>query len=280
MEMDTRKVVAFSGGKDSTATLLWAMKNLNGDYEALFSDTGWEHPWTYKYIWDLLQDRPEIFGRGLTIVHSDKYSGFEDMCVQRKMIPGKQIRFCTQQLKIYPMHAWIEQQDEEITCIQGVRADESLTRSRYKDEEFVNDAGGYFIYRPIFRWTAEEVFEWHAAYEIEPNPLYLVGASRVGCYPCIYTNLREIKALLKQFPGLRQRLIDLEDTVNAVCAEGAAPRQFFRGDAIPQRYCSVQVDNRKVPTAADVCDYVMATDKDQLPLLDMGGCVSVYNLCE
>ena len=45
-------VVNVSGGKDSTATYLLAME-LGRPFQAVFADTGHEHPWTYEYVRDL-----------------------------------------------------------------------------------------------------------------------------------------------------------------------------------------------------------------------------------
>lgn len=44
-----KKIISFSGGKDSTALILWAKENLEV-FETVFCDTNWEHPITYKYI--------------------------------------------------------------------------------------------------------------------------------------------------------------------------------------------------------------------------------------
>lgn len=38
------RVVQFSGGKDSTALVLWAREQWKDDFLPMFSDTGWEHP--------------------------------------------------------------------------------------------------------------------------------------------------------------------------------------------------------------------------------------------
>jgi 3'-phosphoadenosine 5'-phosphosulfate sulfotransferase (PAPS reductase)/FAD synthetase len=44
-------IVAYSGGKDSQASLLWAVEKYGADnIEALFCDTGWEHPVTCSVI--------------------------------------------------------------------------------------------------------------------------------------------------------------------------------------------------------------------------------------
>ena len=46
-----RIIVSFSGGKDSQACLIWAAKKYGvSNIEAVFCDTGWEHPSTYKHI--------------------------------------------------------------------------------------------------------------------------------------------------------------------------------------------------------------------------------------
>lgn len=45
-----RHVVSVSGGKDSTATYLLALEQTDGDFDAVFADTGNEHPYTYEYV--------------------------------------------------------------------------------------------------------------------------------------------------------------------------------------------------------------------------------------
>lgn len=44
-----KHIVCFSGGKDSTALVLWAKENLP-EFTTVFCDTGWEHPITYAYV--------------------------------------------------------------------------------------------------------------------------------------------------------------------------------------------------------------------------------------
>jgi 3'-phosphoadenosine 5'-phosphosulfate sulfotransferase (PAPS reductase)/FAD synthetase len=49
-----RHIVCFSGGKDSTALVLWAKENLL-EFTTVFCDTGWEHPITYAYVEEINQ---------------------------------------------------------------------------------------------------------------------------------------------------------------------------------------------------------------------------------
>lgn len=272
-------VAAFSGGKDSTALLCW-LKEQGIEFTAIFADTGWESPLTYAYVEQINQ---LLLGGRLIRVKSEKYDGFKDLVIQRRRIPGARSRFCTDELKVFPLHKWIEAQDDEVTVYQGVRADESASRSRMTPSEWVDAAGGYQIERPLFRWTAEQCFEITKKHGISANPLYLVGAGRVGCFPCIMVSLRELKCLIRAYPEIKQKLIDLESAMAQEHPD--LDSTFFRVGTIPERYCTkpyTAKDGRvmMVPRAEDVFRYLESVDEDQLPLFETPKCLSVYNLCE
>jgi hypothetical protein len=278
-------IVCFSGGKDSTALVLWAKENLP-EFTTVFCDTGWEHPITYAYVEEINQ---KLLAGSLVRVKSEKYpDGFVQLAVERKGFPSVKRRFCTGELKVQPLHKYYESLDDEITSYQGIRADESASRAAMRETEWVDDAGGYWINRPILRWNAAQCFDIMYRNGVKPNPLYLMGSSRVGCYPCIMTGLGELKRLLAYTPDIRQRLIDLEATVNAanpVTEDRKWPSTFFKAGTIPARFCSIHGINKKgepasVPTAEDVFRYLDSKTEDQLPLLPQRACMSVYNLCE
>jgi hypothetical protein len=114
-----------------------------------------------------------------------------------------------------------------------------------------------------------------AKYDIKPNPLYLMGAGRVGCFPCVMINQRELKALLGFEVGneLKRRVLEIEKQVG---------RSFFEPTYIPERFCTgFDVTSRKsFPWAQDVFRYIESVDADQLPLFPQRSCLSLYNLCE
>ena len=76
-------IVSFSGGKDSQACLIQAAKRYGTDkIEAVFCDTGWEHPDTYQHITDTCSQ----MGVKLTTLKS-KYD-FVSLAVYKKRFPS------------------------------------------------------------------------------------------------------------------------------------------------------------------------------------------------
>lgn len=284
-----KHVLAYSGGKDSTAAAL-LLQERGIDFTAVFADTGWEHPLTYGYLWGAAGTF--LAAHDLTILRSSKYEGFMDLVVRRKMIPGKTTRFCTQELKIFPLWDYVASIDDDVTLYQGIRAEESLPRTRAgaRDEVAEGSEAGHYrpaytIERPLFTWSAREVFAIHDRHGIEPNPLYKIGAGRVGCWPCIFVNHRELRVLLKDTPEMIERLRAVEKAATEAGGNPDSPRTMFRADYIPQRYCSIPIKTKsgqflRAPSVDDVARYLLSVDEDQLPLLDTPTCLSIYNLCE
>lgn len=126
-----RILVSWSGGKDSQATLIWAgLKYGFENIEAVFCDTGWEHDLTYRHV----QFICDALGVKLTILKSSKYDGFVDLAVKKGRMPSTTARFCTEELKIKPMIDYILSLKQHVIIIQGIRADESESRSKMQME--------------------------------------------------------------------------------------------------------------------------------------------------
>jgi 3'-phosphoadenosine 5'-phosphosulfate sulfotransferase (PAPS reductase)/FAD synthetase len=277
-------VVATSGGKDSAAMALWLKfeSGLPNPMRFVFSDTGHEHPITLGYL-DTLAEK---IGQEIEWVEA-RYT-FQSLAEKKQRFPSKMARFCTQELKVFPMQRWIaEEQFADPVLCQGVRAEESARRSKMPMwDDTLGDFGGFYdIWRPILRWSVEQVFAIHKRHGLEPNPLYKMGAGRVGCWPCIYVRLGELANAFRRDPDLLPRLEAMEAAVAQASKRGAA--SFFGPDKIPS-WAHDKIDLKTgatYPSIRAVHDYVLQPDQGDLfahegELTDVPTCMSQYGLCE
>ena len=290
--------VSFSGGKDSQACLIQACKEFGtGNVTAVFCDTGWEHELTYRHIDDVIKQ----LGVKLVVLRNKSVDGFSGLCKRMRWFPDTKHRMCTVRLKIQPMIDFILEQCDDLVIIQGIRAAESESRSKlpcsadYFAEYFADNKKSLYrktavrqwclhhkatVERPMFGMSAQGIIDFIIDNGQLPNPLYRRGASRVGCYPCIYSRLSEVKAMRKDKKYVL-RLIRLENEVNSLKDFPKKPASFFPKGKIPERFCTKYGGG--IPAFEDVITYV-SRDDSQLDLFEPEegfSCMSIYHgLCE
>ncbi len=200
-------IVSVSGGKDSTAMAL-LFKECNLPYRCVFMDTGWEHPATKTYLLEYLQ--PVI---GPVVVLQNEIGGMREVIFHRNRFPSKIARFCTGELKLRPMQLYLRSIEEEVVNAVGVRAQESAKRALAPEWEYSSDMK-CDVWRPILRWKEEDVIAMHHRHKVRPNPLYLMGNHRVGCWPCIFSSKRNIRILATEDPDRIEEIRVLEQELN------------------------------------------------------------------
>lgn len=262
------RLVSVSGGKDSTATLLVALeRHPLSEIQAVFADTGNEHPLTYDYVrylsqatgvtvkwlkedftdwwWkrrDYVRDvwptkvnkdgtvtPAEVIDRVLAVFEKGPTGNpYLDLCIIKGRFPSRMAQFCTQFLKTEPLTQYAMELIDQVGAVeswQGVRADESPSRAKLAER--VDEGAKYSIYRPILKWNVQQVFEQHAKFGIEPNPLYKLGMGRVGCMPCINAKKDEVLEIAKRFPEQIDRIAEWEIAVTAAAKKGLATMFHF-----------------------------------------------------
>ena len=282
-------LILYSGGKDSQACLIWAVKEYGlNNCEAVFCDTGWENPVTYEHIVNTCNQ----LNVRLHIAKSAKFNGMLDLAERKKRFPSTKARFCTEELKSKPAIDYVLSHSENLIVIEGIRSNESFSRSKmqaqctyfkyyfeagangkthsYRKKDIVKWCELYNAdkVRPIFNWTALEVMEYIKSNGQTPNMLYYNGFTRVGCFPCIMSKHREIRLIYENYPEQWQKLKDFEKKHGTT---------FFGPSKIPKH----AMKNGSYATAEDVEQYL----KDRNETLDLfeadtPGCMSAYNLCE
>lgn len=310
--------VGISGGKDSTDLALWAWYESGLPREKIrvtFCDTENEDPLTYAFI-DLLRDHFPVH-----VVKPEM--GFYDLARHKQRFPATRSRFCTQYLKIIPTREDVmelRRQGYEVVRFSGVRHAEGHSSNDRGSAPLweLHDGDFTWVHRPILHHTIEQVWEMHRKYlslgkvigivEADPtmpperkaqiaerlradgtpcNPLYVIGATRVGCYPCINSRKAELRALAKYRPERIDFIEEKERWVGEVTSAGIST--FFKRGTIPLHLNSHTItakDGRvlTVPTVRDVVNwtqtarggrqYDMDFTDDDLPLVsacDIGG---------
>jgi 3'-phosphoadenosine 5'-phosphosulfate sulfotransferase (PAPS reductase)/FAD synthetase len=282
----------------------------------VFADTGHEHPATYEYV-QYLQEKIGIPIKWIRADFSDRIAAkrkyvaekwpekgvrqsvienalsvlyptgnpFLDLCLWKGRFPSTRVRFCTEELKRNPIieQVFMPLMDSDETGLilswQGVRADESPARRHLPECDEVG--GGLFNYRPILKWPVSAVFEAHRYAGIKPNPLYLQGAGRVGCMPCINCGKDELRHIALRWPEEIERVREWERLVSL-----ASKRQsgtFFCAVDDPTYDESDQITHENYGIERRV-EWAMTSrggrQFDLLAKLEINECSSSYGLCE
>lgn len=215
-----RVIASISGGKDSAAMSLH-LRELGIEHDRVFMDTGWEHEKTYEYL------RGELTRVIGPIVEIRGKLPMPELVKKKGMFPQRTRRFCTQELKVRPMQSYIAarvEANEDVVNAVGIRHTESAARARMAEWEW-SEGFDCEVWRPPISWTEQDVIDIHARHGLRPNPLYLMGASRVGCWPCIFARKEEIRLVADTDPGR----IDLIRLLEAQVGEVAAARAEHKG---------------------------------------------------
>ncbi len=330
----TRHIVNISGGKDSTACYLLALQR-GKPFRAVMADTGNEHPATIEYAMSL-GDRtggpqveiyradfgermarkrdyiarhwPEdgvpqaIVDRAIATLHPTGIP-FLDLCLWKGRFPSRRAQFCTEFLKSEPIaNQVIEPARRAGPVVQwlGVRRDESLNRRSAPMWRVIRTPGlaAMRFYRPLIHWTALNCFSFAAAHGLDPNPLYMQGMGRVGCFPCINVSKTELRAIATRFPEAMTRIEEWE----AICADTSKRGRgtFFAADATPEgarlgkRIARIE-DREARRVASSAAPWPTARQVAEWARTDRGGrqfnwiidaeddglsCSSHYGLCE
>lgn len=206
--MGKANVISLSGGKDSTAMLLWALEKGEQFDEVIFFDGGWEFPQMHAHIEKLKELVP------ITTLRPDKpfdWYAFErplKKARNRGLIgygwPKARGRWCTG-LKRNTISRYLKQKYPGGACRWiGLAADE-LHRVNQKGLD-----AGEFRY-PLIEWGKTEAdcleycrekgFDWGGLYD---------EMKRVSCWCCPLQGIAELKVLRRDYPELWAKLKEMD----------------------------------------------------------------------
>jgi 3'-phosphoadenosine 5'-phosphosulfate sulfotransferase (PAPS reductase)/FAD synthetase len=309
----TAHIVSVSGGKDSTATLLLALRQFPDNTIPVFADTGNEHELTLEYLdylertlgvrihrlrasfndeiarkrewvktkWPEHGVAGEKVERALAILQPTG-NPYLDLCIWKGRFPSRKAQFCTERLKTLPLTEFQievgELADVSVWSWQGVRRDESHRRSTAAGGEY--QGGGIFIWRPIAGWTAQQTVDFVRSHGLALNPLYGMGMDRVGCMPCINAKKAELAEISRRFPEHIERIAEWERIVSDASKRDGAT--FFTGTDPEGELTVAQAVERWNVRATVIWAKTVRGGKVADPIWDepAPACSSSYGLCE
>jgi len=211
-------VIFASYGNDSIALIQWAADAGLCDVAVVYSDTGWAADW-----WADRVTHGEEFAQAKGFAtHRTTSEGMLDLVKRKKGWPmGGGAAFCTAELKVLPGLAWLDAYDPdgEVTCITGVRREESANRADAPEwVESSGKHGGRELWQPLVRHTSDQrdALLAKAGFEVLPH-------RSMECFPCVHANIDDLRMLTPD----RINLIDITEQEMGINSKGNA-RVMFR----------------------------------------------------
>lgn len=217
------RVVAYGGGTNSTAMLVWMYENNQRPDLILFADTGGEKPYTYDHIkvvnaWLESIGFPQIV---ITWKRGRIYVGetLEENCLRKNMLPSVAYGFksCSLKYKVQPQDMYCNNNADckalwaagwKVNKYIGFDADEVRRAKFHTDEKYE------FIYPLISAgWGREECVQAIARAGL-PQP------GKSACFFCPSSKKKEILDLRDQYPDLMKRALAMEAQANLTSVKG------------------------------------------------------------
>lgn len=290
--MGVKRVVGFSGGIDSQATLGVVLDEFGpDDVIALHSPTGgFEQPITEEFVVAFSRDHfpvrvveatEEDFGDELGAKNHDLAARRDDLLEPGQPItyadvvdvygyfPIRKAPFCRKHLKLFPQRRWVAENVRgpwEMYC--GVRRDESDSRRDTPDRVERDQFWAAPVNYPVAAWDKQGCFDFVRARGWPVNPLYTMGFDRVGCMICVEANKDQIRTWAARFPEQVLLIAAWEDRVG----------KPFLKDRVPGE------PDARIGRVVEWSRTARGGKQLDLPVVELeaerGQCSSRYGLCE
>lgn len=252
--------VGYSGGKDSDV-LVHLFRRAGVKFCVVHNHTTLDMPETVYYIRRKFYEW-ELQGIPCKIYYPD--TNFWSLCLKKKMLPQRQVRFCCEVLK----EAEIPELKQSIRSF-GVRKAESKKRlllrdsietrnkADYSDQqrfhfdntEQVKEIGAcyrnnYFIVNPLAYWSDDYLWDYIDGEKLQINPLYGCGFSRIGCIGCPMAGTEGRLKEFERYPKFKARFIKLCDDITDLRNMQKSNKKSFKNGT---EYFDWWINNEKSP---------------------------------
>lgn len=227
-----RHVISWSGGKDSTATIILfhehekELINIGDDVVILFSEVMFDKEHNISGhnpdIIEFIYEKSKVFeswGYKVEILHSDK--DFLDVFYHKlsRSPDPKRVGLthgfvpsgmCAvkRDCKLKPINSWFKQHPEEMRQYVGIAINEpTRLESLHKQKNVLS-------LLEIYNFTEEDAKNLCIKYDMLSPQYLLEGQKRDGCWFCPNAKLCEHRVIKERLPEAWKKYVSLEDTPN------------------------------------------------------------------
>ncbi len=181
-------IVPWSGGKDSTAALLIAIRVFGKDrVKPVYVDTGVDFDENRYYI--------EKISSLMKIEYHVYNAEIDKELMKGKPLPTPKHRWCTYRKILALRKAFSELSKGKTLVVVGDRDAESDTRAMRP--VLRSDETGLPLIAPLKLWGGAHVETYILSKGLPLNPLYKMGFYRIGCYICFSLRSWELRNIIR-----------------------------------------------------------------------------------
>ena len=210
-ENDSKYIVSYGGGVNSTAMIIYLVKNKFPLDYVVFSDTGDEMPETYEYL-EVMRKYLKRKKIPFEIVKVRNNTSLSDRCLKRKVIPSQIWRWCTRDMKVTPIHAFYRKLNSHIYQYMGIDYDE-VRRMKPAKVDYVTNLYPLIDYK-IRREGCVDLIKKARL----PIPV------KSGCYMCPFNNMSRWAEIYEKHPDLYKYAMKIEENSKHFGSQSLAPK--------------------------------------------------------
>lgn len=206
-------IVSYGGGVNSTALVIFLVKNRFPLDYVVFADTGDEMPETYEYLQHM-----EKFCRknkiAFHIVKVRRGDSLSDRCLRRKVVPSQMWRWCTRDMKVHPIHTFYRSLKTHVYQYMGIDYDE-IRRMKDPKVDYVTNLYPLIDYK-IGRNGCIELIKEAGL----PVPV------KSGCFFCPFNSVERWAEVYEKHPDLYKYAMKIEENGKHMPKQTLAPKGY------------------------------------------------------
>ena len=210
---NAKYVVSYGGGVNSTALIIFLIKNKLPLDHVVFADTGDEMPETYDYLKHMKKfcTKHKV---PFHIVKVQRGDSLSDRCFKRRVIPSQMWRWCTRDMKVHPIHSFYRSLKTHVYQYMGIDYDE-IHRMKDPKVDYVTNIFPLIDYK-IGRNECVELIKYAGL----PVPV------KSGCFFCPFNNVDRWAEIYEKHPDLYKFAMKIEENGKHMPKQTLAPKGY------------------------------------------------------